>query len=99
MRATPKPRHFVIQGVTECGRTFRPSDWAERLSSTLGSFDADARLRYRKEVQPIVVEGRSCIAVCPSLEQSQPDGFKYLMDFARENNLRVLQPIENQAAN
>ncbi|MCC5397349.1 DUF3579 domain-containing protein, partial [Staphylococcus aureus] len=25
------PRQFFIQGVTRDGKTFRPSDWADRL--------------------------------------------------------------------
>ncbi len=33
-----KPRQFYIQGVTIQGRTFRPSDWAERLAGAMSSF-------------------------------------------------------------
>ena len=33
------PYEIVIQGVTSEGRTFRPSDWAERLAGILASFD------------------------------------------------------------
>ena len=31
------PYEIIIQGITSEGRTFRPSDWAERLSGILAS--------------------------------------------------------------
>ena len=34
----PKPRDFFIQGITLDGRTFRPSDWAERLAGAMSCF-------------------------------------------------------------
>ena len=34
----PKPREFFIQGITLAGKTFRPSDWSERLAGALSSF-------------------------------------------------------------
>ena len=37
---------WVIRGVTEDGRKLRPSDWIERISSTLASFGSDQRLQY-----------------------------------------------------
>ena len=33
-----QPRQFVIQGITVAGRTFRPSDWSERLAGAMSSF-------------------------------------------------------------
>ena len=32
------PREFIIKGLTQDGRTFRPSDWAERLAGAMSSF-------------------------------------------------------------
>jgi hypothetical protein len=29
---TPSSKEVFIQGVTSSGKTFRPSDWAERLA-------------------------------------------------------------------
>ena len=34
----PKPREVFIQGITRDGRTFRPSDWAERLAGAMSCF-------------------------------------------------------------
>jgi hypothetical protein len=33
-----KSRQFCIHGITHDGRTFRPSDWGERLAGAMSSF-------------------------------------------------------------
>ena len=35
------PVEIVIQGITEGGDTFLPSDWAERLCGVMSAFGAD----------------------------------------------------------
>ena len=41
---------WIIRGVTEEGKKLRPSDWIERISSTLASFGSDHRLHYSNAV-------------------------------------------------
>lgn len=36
---------IIIEGITDQGKTFRPSDWAERMSGSLASFK-NSRIRY-----------------------------------------------------
>jgi hypothetical protein len=83
---------YIIQGMTNAGRDFGPNDWAERLCGVLGSFDAQERLHYSEDVLPIVIEGVRCVAFCPALARKNPRGFRFLMDFARENDLRLVRP-------
>ncbi|HZF85116.1 MAG TPA: DUF3579 domain-containing protein, partial [Burkholderiaceae bacterium] len=33
--ASPPGKEIFIQGITSTGRTFRPSDWAERLAGVM----------------------------------------------------------------
>jgi hypothetical protein len=35
---SPSAKEVFILGVTQNGRTFRPSDWAERLAGVMSSF-------------------------------------------------------------
>ena len=35
---SPSTKEVFIQGVTHDGKTFRPSDWAERLAGVMSSF-------------------------------------------------------------
>lgn len=81
--------NLVITGVQENGKKFRPSDWTERLSSTLASFQVDHRLRYSPGVQPCVLDGERCLVVARWLEATDPAAYEYVMGFARANQLRI----------
>ena len=81
--------HLVIAGVMENGKKFRPSDWAERLSATLASFDVDHRLRYSQGVQPCIIDGEPCLVVARWLESTDRIAYDYVMEFAKANHLRI----------
>ena len=81
--------YLVISSEMENGSKFRPSDWTERLSSTLASFLVDHRLRYSAGVQPCVIDGEACLVVARWLETTDPIAYEYVMDFARSNALKV----------
>ncbi|MBN8760635.1 MAG: hypothetical protein BGO61_00950 [Thiobacillus sp. 65-69] len=80
---------LIITGTMENGRPFRPSDWSERLSSTLASFLVDHRLRYSLAVQPCIVDGERCLVVARWLEDADPAAYAYVMGFAHDNRLRI----------
>ena len=84
------PYEIVIHGTTSNGKTFRPSDWAERLCGILSSFDKGNRLSYHEWVRPMLVDKVRCVAVDKKLEEINPPMFRFLMDFAADNDLRVM---------
>ncbi len=84
------PYEVIIQGVTSNGRTFRPSDWAERLSGILSTFGHDQKMSYHPYVRPLNLEGVRCVAVDKQLEKIDPNVFSFLMSFAKDNDLRVV---------
>lgn len=84
------PYEIVIQGITSHGKTFRPSDWSERLCGILSSFDQGHRLSYHQYVRPILVDKVRCVAVDRKLEQVNEAMFHFLMDFAHDNDLRIV---------
>jgi len=87
---------ILIQGVTSSGRTFRPSDWAERLSGSLSTFGEDHRMSYSPYVRPVTLDGIKCVIVDKKLQQEQPAAFAFLMSFAKENDLTIIDPSQNQ---
>jgi hypothetical protein len=89
-------KNWLIEGITEDGRRFRPSDWVDRLSSALGSFGPDQRLRYGL-VRPYFHNGQKCLLVNKCLENDNPGGFEYVCGFARANGLRM-SDFEEQPA-
>lgn len=84
------PYEIIIHGTTSNGKVFRPSDWAERLCGILSSFDKGNRLSYHEWVHPILVDKIRCVAVDKKLEEINPSMFRFLMDFAADNDLRVM---------
>ena len=82
---------IIIKGVTQQNKPFRPSDWAERLSGILASFgDSQKRLEYHAYVRPMLLDGVRCVAVDKKLERVNPQVFQFLMDFAKDNDLRIV---------
>ena len=80
---------LVIESVVEDGRKFRPSDWIERISTTLANFDPDHPLPYDEGVQPRVINGEKCLVVDKSLEKRNPAAFAYILGFVQANRLRI----------
>jgi hypothetical protein len=82
---------IVIRGMTTDGRTFRPSDWAERLSGAFTIMDEENRTNYSTHVHHVFRAGLRCMAIEKVLERKSPPVYKFLMDFARENHLDVVE--------
>jgi hypothetical protein len=80
---------IVIQGITDSGRPFRPSDWAERLCGMMSVFGEDSRLSYSPFLKPVMVAGIRCVVVDVKLEQLDPAAYQFLIAFARDNELKM----------
>ena len=83
------PIEFVIVGTTTDGHTFRPSDWAERLCGVMAAFGGDHRMQYSPYVHPITADGVRCVVVDLRLEEVEPMAYRFLLNFAKDNELRV----------
>jgi hypothetical protein len=87
--AVPAIVEFVIQGVTLDGKPFRPSDWAERLCGVMSAFGGDHRMAYSPFVHPITANGVRCVVVDVRLETIEPMAYRFLLSFAKDNELQV----------
>jgi hypothetical protein len=94
----PKPREFFVQGVTEDGKTFRPSDWAERLAGALSSYrpggagqGISAHIGYSPYCVPQLVDNIKCVVVDERLRGIEPMAWDFVMNFARDNKLCVVE--------
>ncbi|NBU87772.1 MAG: DUF3579 domain-containing protein [Betaproteobacteria bacterium] len=92
------PRKFVILGVTQAGRTFRPSDWAERLAGAMSSFrpggakgGLGAHIGYSPYCVPRVVDGVRSVLVDESLRDLEPMAWDFVMNFAKDNDLQLCE--------
>jgi len=100
-----KPRQLYIQGITKDGRKFRPSDWAERLAGAMSSFrpggaagGIGAYIGYSPYCVPRVVDGIKCVMVNEALRDIEPMAWDFVMNFASDNELTVVDAGEPPAA-
>lgn len=85
----PEKKTIVIEGVTAQGKTFRPSDWAERMSGSLASFK-NSRIHYSPLLRPSVnSDGYQCVLLDPKLKESSPLLYESILNFAKTNNLKI----------
>lgn len=82
------PTKIVIEGVTEDGNPFRPSDWAERVSDSLSIFK-NQRIYYSPLLKPGIQNNNKCVVLDKSLKDSNPALYDYILDFARKNKLKI----------
>ena len=86
----PSIKSFVIVGVTTAGRKFRPSDWADRLCGIMSAFGSDNRMKYSPYVRPgCNLKGDKTVLVDARLYDVEPLAFKFMMNFASDNDLQV----------
>ena len=81
-------KKIVIEGLTQSGEKFRPSDWAERMSGSLCTFK-NRRITYSPMLQPTVQNGCACVILDPDLKDTNPSLFEEIMEFAQNNKLRI----------
>jgi hypothetical protein len=90
------PRQFFIQGVTRDGKTFRPSDWADRLCGVMAQFrpegdTGDPRFTYSPYVRPVMSGGIRSVFVDERLREIEPKALDFVLNFAHDNNLQLVE--------
>ena len=93
---TRDAKEILILGLTQAGKTFRPSDWAERLAGVMSSFRPDGvqpgnRLSYSPWCVPTLVNGVKCVVVNSELRDCEPMAWDFVLNFAKDNDLQVAQ--------
>ncbi len=89
-------RQLFIQGVTTSGRTFRPSDWAERLAGVMSQFrpggaTPGSHLSYSPWCIPTSLGSVKCVIVHRDMQKDEPMAWDFCMNFARDNDLQVVE--------
>ena len=93
---SPRAKEVFIQGITSDGRTFRPSDWAERLAGVMSSFrpggaTPGSHLSYSPWCVPTSVGGVKCVIVHTDLRDHDVMAWYFVMNFARDNGLQIAE--------
>jgi len=98
MAVTPTAKQVFIQGITRSGRTFRPSDWAERLAGVMSPFrpggarpTPGSHIAYSPWCVPTVMNGIKVVIVHTDLRDAEPMAWDFVMNFAKDNELQVTE--------
>ena len=88
---------IIIKGITQQGKPFRPSDWAERLCGVMRCFERDTvgynHITYSQYVRPTLWDGVNSVIVHDDLEKIRPEAYRFFLDFASDNNLQTTEFI------
>ena len=88
-------KEVFILGLTRTGKTFRPSDWAERLAGVMSQFRPGgprpgSHLGYSPWCVPSTLfDGVKCVVVHSDLRNHEPMAWDFCLNFARDNDLQV----------
>ena len=93
---SPSVKEVFIQGITQDGKTFRPSDWADRLCGVMSRFrpggpQPGSHLTYSPWCVPTVVNGVKCVVVNAALRDAEPMAWDFAINFARDNDLQLVE--------
>jgi hypothetical protein len=102
--ATPSSKQIFIQGITQDGKIFRPSDWAERLAGVMSQFrpggaSPGSHLSYSEWCLPtsmnVDVAGKlqdvKAVVIHVDLRDEHPMAWDFVMNFAKDNQLLVAE--------
>jgi Protein of unknown function (DUF3579) len=89
-------KEVFIQGITRDGKTFRPSDWADRLCGVMSPFrpggpQPGSHLTYSPWCIPTFVDGVRCVVVNAALRDAEPMAWDFALSFAKDNDLQTVE--------
>jgi hypothetical protein len=89
-------KEVFIQGITQDGKTFRPSDWAERLAGVMSQFRPGgaipgSHLSYSPWCVPTTMGNVKCVVVHHDLRDHDVMAWDFVMNFAKDNGLQVAE--------
>ena len=91
-----KDKKIIIEGITDNGETFRPSDWAERMSGKLSTF-RKRRIQYSPLLRPSMKDGHKCVVLDPNLKESNPELYNSILNFAISNKLKICKEDDDES--
>jgi hypothetical protein len=87
-------KKLYILGVTTQGKTFRPSDWAERLAGVMSQFRPGAgrpgsHIAYSPWCVPTSIGNLKCVIVDHAMRDHNVMAWDFCVHFAQDNDLQV----------
>jgi Protein of unknown function (DUF3579) len=92
--ASDTSKELYILGITKQGKTFRPSDWAERLAGVMSQFrpggaQRGSHLGYSPWCVPSAIGSTKCVILHADLRDYDVMAWDFCLNFAKDNDLQV----------
>ena len=58
----------------------------------MSTFGGDHQMRYSTYLRPMMLDGVRCVIVEPALQEIEHRAYRFLLDFATDNELVVIDP-------
>lgn len=101
---------IIIRSIRNDGSRFRPSDWIDRISSTVAIYHSPLAQQKTPtlsqqastsiKARPCIIDGKKCYVVNSRLAESNPKAFNFIMQFAFSNDLNIKQnakPVSSES--
>ena len=87
------PGYLLIKGQTADGAKFRPSDWADRLFGSIAVYAKQEQHESFQKISECICQTNrddiKGIVMNSQIEQLSPQLFRFLNNFAKDNNLVI----------
>ena len=85
-------KEIFIQGLTLEGKTFRPSDWADRLCGVMSQFrpggpQPGSLVTYSRWCVPTLIGDVKCVVVNSELREAEPMAWDFALNFAKAQSI------------
>ena len=87
MNAKGLSEFVLVMGETTDGKKFRPSDWCDRLHSTLRALEPEEYEECVEYVHLVNNHGQRGILINSNLREVNPPLFNFFMKFVESNHL------------
>lgn len=92
-------KKYLIHGVTLDGKTFRPTDWADRLCGVMARFrpvgdSGDPRYTHSPYVRAEMISNVKCVVVDERLNEIDVRALEFVLNFAKDNHLLQTEMCE-----
>lgn len=91
--SNPQARSWIIYGKTTDNKTFRPSNWVDRLCELGARFDDRGLFSYSDDLRPIHSEDVPAVRLNRALMLEQPSVWNQVVFFVGLHCLRCVQYI------
>jgi hypothetical protein len=84
-------KNWIILGIDQDEKRFRPSDWASRICELACKIQYNRMVQYSDDLRPIRYNGQTAVYVDIDLKVDRTQIWEQVMSFANLHQLKVIE--------